>query len=206
MALTLNGSANTISGLSVGGLPNGTVDNDTIANTTIAEGKLAAGVNTITDFDQWHVTADWTGSTDNTIISANWARCSNGSSGDLFEKIGSGMSESSGIFTFPATGIWFIQSYGHCWDNASSSYISLFIYGTNDSFSSDDHLLSNPKTSIHRESGNIYAGLSGASIFDCKNASTYKVKFQVQSDDNVNWQGHADRMDTGAVFIRLGDT
>jgi hypothetical protein len=205
MAIAINGSG-TVTGISVGGLPDGIVDNDMIANTTIAEGKLAAGVNAITNFDQWHVTADWTGSDTRTTVSSNWARCSNGSSGDLFEKLGTGMSESSGIFTFPTTGIWLIQSYGHCYDNASSSYISLFIYGTSDSFSSDDHLLSNPKASIHRESGNIYAGLGGATIFDCKNASTYKVKLQVQSEDNVVWQGHADRMDTGAIFIRLGDT
>ena len=44
MALTFNGTANTIAGLAVGGLPDGTVDNDSIANTTIAAGKLASGV------------------------------------------------------------------------------------------------------------------------------------------------------------------
>ena len=32
MAIVINGSANTISGLAVGGLPDGTVDNDTLAN------------------------------------------------------------------------------------------------------------------------------------------------------------------------------
>jgi hypothetical protein len=195
MPITINGSG-TVTGISAGGLPDG----------CIQEADLAAGVNAITNFDQWHVTADWTGSSTNTIVSANWARCSNGSSGDLFEKLGTGMSESSGIFTFPATGIWLIHSNASAYDNASSSYMSFFIYGTSDSFSSDEHLLSNPKTHIHREAGNIYSGLSGFSIFDCKNASTYKVKFQTQSEDNVVWQGHSDRMDSGAIFIRLADT
>ena len=100
MALTLNGSANTISGLSVGGLPNGTVDNDTIANTTIAEGKLAANVNTITEVDQWRVTASFT-TDDADPIGANWERTDTN-----FTKIGTGMTESSGVFTFPSTGIW----------------------------------------------------------------------------------------------------
>ena len=31
MAITINGSANTVAGLAVGGLPDGTVDNDTLA-------------------------------------------------------------------------------------------------------------------------------------------------------------------------------
>ena len=54
MALTLNGSNNTIAGLAVGGLPDGTVDNDTLAanaitsakitDGTIASGDLASGV------------------------------------------------------------------------------------------------------------------------------------------------------------------
>ena len=56
MAITINGSANTIAGLAVGGLPDGTVDGDTLAanavtsakitDGTIAVGDLATGINT----------------------------------------------------------------------------------------------------------------------------------------------------------------
>ena len=56
MAITINGSANTIAGLAVGGLPDGTVDGDTLAanavtsakitDGTIAVGDLASGINT----------------------------------------------------------------------------------------------------------------------------------------------------------------
>ena len=42
MAITINGTANTIAGLAVGGLPDGTVDNDSLANTTITASKIAA--------------------------------------------------------------------------------------------------------------------------------------------------------------------
>ena len=47
MALTLNGSNNTIAGLAVGGLPDGIVDADTITNSTIATTELNAGVNKV---------------------------------------------------------------------------------------------------------------------------------------------------------------
>ena len=56
MAITINGSANTIAGLAVGGPPDGTVDGDTLAanavtsakitDGTIAVGDLATGINT----------------------------------------------------------------------------------------------------------------------------------------------------------------
>ena len=43
MALTLNGSANTIGGLAVGGLPDGIVDTDMIANDAVTAAKRGAG-------------------------------------------------------------------------------------------------------------------------------------------------------------------
>ena len=39
MAITINGSANTIAGLAVGGLPNGTVDEDTLAASSVSAAK-----------------------------------------------------------------------------------------------------------------------------------------------------------------------
>ena len=44
MALTLNGSANTIGGLAVGGVPDGTIDADALAANAVTGGKLASGV------------------------------------------------------------------------------------------------------------------------------------------------------------------
>jgi len=44
MALTLNGSNNTIGGVAVGGLPDGTVDADTLASNAVTSAKLASGV------------------------------------------------------------------------------------------------------------------------------------------------------------------
>ena len=55
----------------------------------------------ITQTDQWYVNADFTGSVDPiTTVS----RFTNGGS-----YIGSGMSVSSGVFTFPTTGYWLVS-------------------------------------------------------------------------------------------------
>ena len=44
MAISINGSSNVITGISVGGLPDGTVDADTLASNAVTAGKLASGV------------------------------------------------------------------------------------------------------------------------------------------------------------------
>jgi len=201
MTLTLNGSNNTISGLAVGGLPDGIVDNDMIANTTIAEAKLAANVNTITDADQWVVTADFAANTD-TIITSNWAR-PNYARGTV-GLIGSGMSESSGVFTFPSTGIWKINFQTWTWDGGTNRYIRAYIMSTDNN--SDYDLMANMSQSEYRDSGNYDAGLSLSALFDVTDTSTHKVKFNVVAETSVTWNGHANRMDTGATFTRLGDT
>lgn len=43
MAIAINGSSNTITGLAVGGLPDGTVDADTLSSNAVTSGKLASG-------------------------------------------------------------------------------------------------------------------------------------------------------------------
>ena len=199
MAITINGNG-TVTGISVGGLPDGIVDNDMIANTTIAEGKLAANVNTITDADEWVVTADF--SSADTVITSNWARPSYGRG--AVGLIGSGMTESSGVFTFPSTGIWRIDFQTWTWASGSNKYIRAYIMSTDNN--SDYDLMANMSQSEYRDSGNYDAGLSLSALFDVTDTSTHKVRFQVIAENSVTWNGHANRMDTGATFTRLGDT
>ena len=42
MAITINGSANTVAGLAVGGLPDGTIDADALAASAVTNAKIAA--------------------------------------------------------------------------------------------------------------------------------------------------------------------
>ena len=44
MAIAINGSSNTITGIAVGGLPDGIVDADMLAANAVTAGKLASGV------------------------------------------------------------------------------------------------------------------------------------------------------------------
>ena len=58
----------------------------------------------INQVDQFRLTADLINPGD-AAITSNFERVDNAT----FSKIGTGMTESSGIFTFPSTGIWFIK-------------------------------------------------------------------------------------------------
>ena len=62
----------------------------------------------ITEADMWRITTSFTGSVQ--PITSNWERCDE----DTFEKIGTGMAVSSGIWTFPSTGLWWVKwNTGH---------------------------------------------------------------------------------------------
>ena len=69
---------------------------------TIANSGTATGFGGITMADQWRYTSTSTLSSTATVISSNLERNDSSSAGF----IGSAMTESSGIFTFPSTGIY----------------------------------------------------------------------------------------------------
>ena len=103
MAIQINGNG-TITGISVGGLPDGIVDTDMIAANAVATAKIAdsavtsakaSGLGGLTMADQWRLSH--TGSEFNGNLVDHWERCDSYGFGQL----GTGMTESSGVFTFP---------------------------------------------------------------------------------------------------------
>jgi len=198
MPIAINGSG-TVTGVSVGGLPDGIVDNDMIANSTIAEAKLAANVNTITMVDEWRVTANFTPSQASTVDS-NWER-----NDTVFSQIGTGMTESSGIFTFPQTGIYKITVFFGGFVSGSSSYSGVQLRISNDSGSSYSNYGASYQattagpTNPHFN-GNIHY------LLDVTNTSTYKLKLLIDRSATATYFGGTGGNFTGIQFVRLGDT
>jgi hypothetical protein len=196
MAIAINGSG-TITGISVGGLPDGIVDTDMIANNAVTSAKATG--RGITQADEWRVTASFNTSNAN-IITTNWARNSTN-----FSVLGSGMSESSGIFTFPQTGIYKIEfntltkSY-----NQQVKYVVGEIITTSNNFSSEGSAGFASQSYSNDDDANVTANVS--CIFDVTNTSTHKCKFTVYSEHSITWEGDSTRNRTYATFIRLGDT
>jgi len=148
--------------------------------------------------DQWRLTTDLTNTA--TPISSNLERVDTDSPGF----IGSAMTESSGIFTFPSTGIYLLtfgmsqQIIGTA-DYASGSIQTT----TNDSSYSDAALfyVSAATTATAFNSGFI------AFVFDVTDTTTHKARFSVTQADSANKiKGNSNYSATSMTFTRLGDT
>ena len=152
----------------------------------------------ITNAQQWRVTTDFTGDAD--PITSNWEQADSDSPGI----IGDAMSQSSGVFTFPSTGIYYIAFQVSARNPSSSSLYQSNVIGAttdNSSFSSaaENHL------SIYAT--NAYGNSNTAFLFDVTNTSTHKVRFSVSDQsDNTITLGDSNNHRTGVTFIRLGDT
>ena len=72
----------------------------TTNGSALSFGEVSAG---ITEADQWRVTTNFNSNSSAYLITSNWER-----NDTHFDKIGTGMTESSGVFTFPSTGIYLI--------------------------------------------------------------------------------------------------
>jgi hypothetical protein len=151
----------------------------------------------IEEADMFRLTASHTGDGD---ITSNLERVD--SSG--FSKIGTGMTESSGIFTFPSTGIYQILvqaniSYNNQSDNSAT--VSTSITLNNSSYTNVAYALSG--------NGN-QTGATGVTCYsqyflDVTDISNVKVKFTTGSFQGT-LEGDTDINRTCFSFIRLGDT
>ena len=198
MTITINGNG-TVTGVSVGGLPDGIVDTDMLAASAVTVAKASGSVKGIQEVDQWRITANFTAGASQDLTS-NWER--NDSS---FEVIGTGMSESSGIFTFPSTGKWAIDYRSMCNDTDESRYGGIIIYFTtnNASYSNIAEAFGGV---FDKGSDTVYTAFSAYAIVDVTNTSTHKCKFWVGAQNEVIFSGETNGQRTGVTFTRLGDT
>jgi len=175
------------------------------SSNTITIGKSGDAVNLasgatnnlgITMADQWRLTAN---NTTNADISSNLERVDDASSA----KIGTGMSESSGIFTFPSTGLYLVR------------------YNILGEAIANDNILGSIKTTTNNSSYNADAigyfcgdgstqGSASALaeyFFNVTNTSTHKVRFNIASIDGGSAVfGNTGENLTFFTFIRLGDS
>jgi hypothetical protein len=156
----------------------------------------------ITEADTWVCTTTFAG--DVNPISANLARFSaSAATGPL----GSGMSESSGTFTFPSTGYWKVLFKGLVSCTNTIERCKLGIYTT----------LNDSAYTVVSES-NVAAPMSGGGfgthsqgtlqiIIDVTDTSNVKVQFGVTQYDDLNkLTCNSAIWITGFQFIKLADT
>ena len=150
-------------------------------------------------FDIWRQTADRTGSATDYELTSNWERVDDSTIGF----IGTGMSESSGIFTFPQTGIYKITFSLEVKNDSDTDGVEAIIQATTDNSSYSTIILRN--ISI-RSTGDTEEGYA-ITTFDCTDTTTHKLKFiagDFKSSSQMN--GSSTNSETYVIFERLGAT
>ena len=171
------------------------------AGDTIAlAGTTVTGITQgITMLDQWRLTSALSLTGNNTTaITANLER--NDTAG--FAQIGTGMTESSGVFTFPVTGIYEIYAFGNFYGGLDITFCRINIRTTQDNFSTDT--LQNAGNA-HTHNG-YYVMASAYAIFDVTDTSTHKVKFEARHQNSGNLEASTSQNVTWFSFKRIGDT
>ena len=167
---------------------------------------VSAGIN---EYDRWRVTSGFSGAA--SPITSNWERNDN----SAFDKIGTGMSESSGVFTFPSTGKWHMTFNMNYWYAGSGGvaytrWTSVEIY-TCENFGSGDTwvLQARSQDGLYTPDANgAYSEASCNGFLDVTNVGTHKARFAVNVGSSIssNQVGSTDKDDTFVTFWRLGDT
>ena len=151
----------------------------------------------ITEADQWRLTTSL--NSDATPISSNLERVDDAS----FGYIGSGMSVSSGVFTFPSTGYYLVTLQTSAVRTSSNdNAFDVDIQVTTDNSSYDDVV--SVRHAIASEPS--IESAFGSTIVDVTDTSNVKVRFALVSSNSNTLRGDTAQNETAFTFIRLGDT
>ena len=197
-------------------ITNSMIINSTIDLTTkvtgvlpVANGgtNLSSGFfNGIKEADQWRITANYSYSASQAYatLTANWERVDT----DGFGLLGTGMTESSGVFTFPSTGIYLVTFTAHAETATNNSrFVGGSIFTTTDGTNFGESMQINGNALASTMGSGTRTTVTGQFQFDVTNVTTHKVRFEVTSNVNTTtFLGSTDASYTCAGFIRLGDT
>ena len=112
---------------------------------------------------------------------------------------GTGLTESSGIFSFPTTGLYKIDFHCYVYDgNNTHTYVGAAMKATNDAFSSNVQQLSVSYSQISQQQA--HANLAQIVLYKIDNVSNNKFKLMVET--NTGTPGF---YQTYITFMRLGD-
>ncbi len=173
-----------------------------IPTSKLADGSTFATTNGITMADSWRLTTTF--SDDANPIASNLERVDT----DGYGGIGTGMTESSGIFTFPSTGVYYITFLATASAVGGSGDIAYHLAGIQTT--TDNSTYSNstePYSQLANMGSEYYTTIFSSFIFDVTNTTTHKVRFRINAaSSSAKTLGDTGSTLTGMNFIRLGDT
>jgi len=151
----------------------------------------------ITMADQWRLSAN-TSISGTGSVTSNWERADNTNAGF----IGTGVTQSSGIFTFPSTGIYLINFKYVTLSTAGGIGTIHFIIQT----TTDNSAYATVSRVSDSENANRNTNGFLQYFFDVTSTVNCKVKFGHVDYDGGSLLGNTAFNQTSAYFTRLGDT
>ena len=153
----------------------------------------------IAEADMFRLSASQSGAT-NADITANLERVDDAS----FSKIGTGMTNSSGVFSFPSTGLYYVIYIGMIRSTVDANSMFTAHVSTDSGSSYDDVGIANGGEGSTSESS---TSVSNHFFVNVTNTSTFRVKFATTSmAGNSFLQGDTNQNYTTFTFIRLGES
>ena len=214
MPITFNGNG-TITGITAGGLPDSCVTDADIAG--MASSKLTGALPAISGasltgitsglamVDQWRISSEKSNSYGTAQVTANWER-----NDKYFAQIGTGMTESSGTFSFPVTGIYLIRAIAHFRGSGDDrQHLGLLIRATTDNSNYTEIAQVFDSSGNNGGNANRYdsdACVVAEAIFDVTDVSTHKVQMWHNTVGNAHMRADSNAQVTGMTFLKLGDT
>jgi len=182
-----------------------TLQEPAIAGTTVLDlpatsGTMALTSNLgVTEADQWYLTTNVIVGSIPFILTSNFGRVTTGG----FSLLGTGMTQSSGVFSFPSTGRWLIGLNLGFYDNAAAyARCSPCIQTTVNNSTYVDVLIA------HGACPPSYSVESCACqfVFNVTDTSQCKVRFAITGKDGtVGLYGGNNSMTTVFTFIKLAN-
>ena len=164
---------------------------------TITNSGTASGFGGITEADGYRLTANLASDTD--PISSNIERIDD----DTFSKIGTGVTNTSGTFSFPSTGLYLVQAQAVVSrDNTNDNLIDFNIKTTpnNSTYTTRAVIRQSVTTAPTTQTGFTQT------FVNVTDTSNVKVRFSFSNSDSNALIGDTDSTRTGWWFIRLGDS
>ena len=166
---------------------------------TVNGAALASG---LTEADQWRITTDVAAS-GVTQITANWERADTYGS----NKLGTGMTESSGVFTFPSTGFWRVDYQFRCNSVSVDVRYIFFAIETTTNGGSNWNIMSQGAVNISNfMSGTEYNSSAVFALIDVTSTSNVKVRVRFDPSAYIVVDGHTSSNETGLLFTKLAET
>ena len=167
-------------------------------------GTVSGAGGGITEADIWRQNNSTTLSGGNADLTSNWERADT----DGYAKVGTGLSESSGIFSFASTGIYFLSmQFTYRADNSDQTYVGGSIRVTTDNSSYDTACESYNLIDNGMSGSSEYGSVFMHCLFDVTSTTTHKFKIRAEvASGDVILSGNTGHNATSVFALRLGDT